>query len=387
MAFKIQQHKEVCQVETLQDTSLGIMKWGRSNAFPQTLKNIIDQSANAKPAIQRTAKFLKGSGFEGENTIVNPYGLTLKKVISICADDYSVFNAFALQLNYNLKGFITGINPMRIADLRFNEFDELNFASKIGYHRDFGRNAKVQKTINTAATRANIKWFHRFNPEVAVDQIESTLGGISNYNGQLSYYSEEGHSSYPVPPLQAAINYVLSDVENSILVRKETATGFINSYILKTKMDSEDPSLIALENAISESQGARGSGKIITFSGLSDEEMSGTTLEEIGAGAGTAKSIIETAKTTYDLDKEVITGAYLIPPALAGMDRNTGFSGEDLEEAYFVFNAITEDGRQAIESEINRVLEYSVFKVRDIKINKLKLDLEDKSNVTSAKKV
>lgn len=363
-------------VETRQDIGLGIMRWGKDNHFPQTLINVIQQSPSAKVATSRTAKFYKGAGFDGENEIINAYGLTLKKLVAILADDYATFEAFALQCNYNLKGQVTSINPIRIAQLRFNEFDELNYASKIGYHPDFGRNSEVRRVIETAPSRDDIKWFHRFNPNSVLKQIEN-CDGISNYLGQVLYFSEAGHSSYPIPPLQAPINFVLSDVENSILVRKETSTGFINTYMLKTTLDSEDATLIALERSIEDAQGARGTGKVITFSGLSPEEVSNTLLEEMGGGGSAKSSIIESAKLAYELDREVITGAYLIPPSLAGIDQKSGFSGADLQEAYYVFNAVTQGGRDAIEAELNSILEYSIFKTRDVSIKKLTLDVQE----------
>jgi hypothetical protein len=385
MSFNIQLHKELTQVTTRQDSALGIMKWGLDNSFPQTLKNLIEQSPSAKPAVSRTAKFYKGSGFVGEDTIVSPYGLTLKQVVSILADDYATFEAFAIHCNYNIKGQPVSITPMRIAELRFNEFDELNYASKIGYHENFGRNSEVQKTIANTVTAGKIRWIDRFNPGVAIEQImklgasEETdakrlTKGIGQYRGQILYHTETGHSSYPVPPLQSAINYVLSDVENSILVRKETSTGFISSYLLKSSMDSEDPTLIALEAAIDEAQGARGSGKIITMSGLSPEEVAATLLEEIGGGAGARGSIISSAADAYSLAQRVINGTYLIPPILAGADQKTGFSSADLKEAYLVFNTITQGGRDVIEAELNRILKASVFNVEPISIRKLKLD-------------
>ena len=375
MSFNIQTHRELTQVETRQDAALGIMRWGRDNCFPQTLKNVIEQSPNAKMATNRASKFYKGAGFDGENEIINAYGLTLKKLVGILADDYADFEAFAIQCNYNIKGQVTSLNPVRIATLRFNEFDELNYASKIGYHPDFGRNSEVRKIIDQSATRENIKWFNRFNPNAVINQIERCDGGISNYLGQICYYSEAGHSSYPISPLQASINFVLSDVENSILVRKETSTGFINTYMLKTTLDSEDSTLIGLERAIEDAQGARGTGKVITFSGLSPEEVNSTLLEEMGGGGAGSKAIIESAKMAYELDREVITGAYLIPPALAGIQEKTGFSGADLQEAYYVFNALTQGGRDAIESELNAILDNSIFKTRDVSIKKLTLDV------------
>lgn len=377
MSFSIQTHRELTQIETKQDVALGIMRWGRDNHFPQTMLNVIQQSPSAKMATKRTAKFYKGAGFDGENEIVNAYGLTLKRLVDIMAEDYSIYEAFALQVNYNLKGQVTSINPMRVSTMRFNEFDDLNYASKIGYHPDFGRNSEIRMVNEVAPTRSDIKWFHRFNPKAVPNQIDKTKGGIGNYLGQVLYYSEAGHSSYPIPPLQASINYVLSDVENSILVRKETATGFINTYMLKTTLDSEDSTLIALERAIEDAQGARGTGKVITFSGLSPEEVNSTLLEELGGGGAGSKAVVESAQLAYELDREVITGAYLIPPALAGIDQKSGFSGADLQEAYFVFNAITQGGRDAIEAELNRILEYSIFDTKEVKIKKLSLDLNE----------
>jgi hypothetical protein len=377
MSFNIQVHRELTQIETRQNPTLGIMNWGRENCYPQTLKNLIQQSPSAKMATSRTSKFYKGAGFKGDDEVINAYGLTLKKLVGILADDYADFEAFAIQCNYNLKGQVTSLNPIRVATLRFNEFDEINYASKVGYHSDFGRNSEVRKTIDQTPTAGSVRWFNRFNPNAVPAQIDNTEGGIANYLGQVSYFSESGHNSYPIPPLQASINFVLSDVENSILVRKETSTGFINTYMLKTTMDSEDSTLIALERSIEEAQGARGTGKVITFSGLSPEEVNSTLLEEMGGGGSGSKAVIESAKMAFELNREVITGAYLIPPSLAGIDQATGFSGADLKEAYFVFNTITQGGRDAIENELNAILKHSIFKTKDIKIEKLSLDLEE----------
>lgn len=376
MAFKLEEHRELVQVQTYQDSALGIMKWGIQNTFPQTLKNLIEQSASARPAVSRTAKFYKGQGFKGEDTIVSPFGLTLKKVVSILADDYATFEAFAIHCNFNMKGIVSGITPIRITDLRFNEFDELNFASKLGYHENFGLNSEVRKTTLKAVTKSAIRWIDRFNPNKVIGQIDETKGGVGNFKGQILYHTETGHSSYPIPPLQSAINYVLSDVENGILMRKETSTGFISSYILKTMLDNEDPNLIALEAAFEEAQGARGNGKIITMSGLSQEEMNGTILEEIAGGSGARSAIVSSISDAFTLDQKVINGAYLIPPILAGVDVTTGFSQESLKDAYFVFNAQTQSGRDIIESELNRVLKYSVFNLPKIRIQKLSLDLD-----------
>lgn len=376
MSFELQNYTELTQVETLQDTNLGIMKWGKSNSFPQTLVNLIEQSPSAKPAVKRTAKFLKGSDFAGSDCIVSPTGLTLKHIVAAVADEYSIFEAFALHCNYNLEGKVTSIIPIKIPELRFNEFDELNTASKLGYHPDFGRNAVERKTIATVVTRTKIKWINKFNPQAVIAQIEATKNGLSNYQGQLLYFSESGMSRYPIPTLQASINFVLSDIENSILVRKETATGFINTYLLKTMLEHSDANLVALENSIADAQGARGSGKVITLSGLSPEEMQHTILEEISAGNGSSGSVIENCTKTYDLDQKVITGAYLIPPALAGIDYKTGFSSNDLKEAYFVFNATTQTGRETIEAELNRILKNSIFDVKEVKLQKLALEEE-----------
>jgi len=228
--------------------------------------------------------------------------------------------------------------------------------------------------ITKSVTRGQIKFINRFNPAFVQSQIEALKGGLTTYFGQVLFYSGAGHSKYPVPPLLPAMNYVLSDIENSILIRKETATGFINTYLLKTQLQYDDPNLVALENSIIDVQGARGMGKIITISGLTEEEVANDMLEEIGGGASTA--IIDSATKTYDLDKSVINHVYLIPPILGGQDAKTGFSTEGLRDAYFVFNTITGDGRKQIQKDVNRLLAAGDFGVDSIELVKLKLDVE-----------
>ncbi len=376
-AFSLNRFKEITQLITKEDIGLEIMTWGLGNYFPQSFKNVIEQSPNAKPAVSRTAKFYKGGSFEGEDLIINKYGLTLRDIVDKCGEDLALFDAFSINAHFNILGEASSMVPMRVETLRFNRFDELNYASKIGYHINYGDNDVVERAVKKTVTKAEIKFINIWNPEFALDQIEALDNKLSDYDGQILYHSGAGPSTYPIPPLQSAINYVLSDVENSILVRKETSTGFISNYILKSMLSHDDPNLVAFENSLADMQGARGAGKLMTLCGLTEEEMSQTMLEEIGNGNNSA--VIESAQKTFELDRQVITGAYLIPPILSGIDVSTGFSTEALKDAYNVFNAITEQGRNRIEKEINKILKVGKWELKSIKLTKLKLDFDGES--------
>lgn len=377
MAFNLDGFTELTQITTRQDTALGLMRWGNSNSFPQTLKNIVEQSPLAKAAVDRTATFFKGGSFEGEDTIVNPNGLTLRQLVDTLADELALFGGLSYHCNFNIKGKVTSLSPISITDGRFKGLDELYYSSKVGYHPNFGKNDNVVKTIQNHPTADKILFHNRFNPNTVLEEIQKA-GGTGKYKGQLLYYSNSGFSSYPIPPLQSAINYVLSDVENSIMVRKETATGFLNSYILKTSLSSDDPNLVAFEAALNEAQGSRGKGKIITFSGLPPEDLSCIILEEIGAGASGTATSIKASADAMQLSRAIIQGAYLIPPILGGGDQSTGFTTSELEDAYFVFNAITQNGRKIISKQVSLALENSEFQIKEINIPKLKLDKEEK---------
>lgn len=380
MSYILDNHKELTQVTTLENVSLSLMNWGRTNAFPQTLKNLVEQSPNAKPAVERTATFLKGGTFEGENTVVGLNGETLKDIVAGIADDYALFRALSIHANYNIKGKVSTMQVMEIPTQRFNTFDTINYANKIGYHPNFALNSEVVKANTHSVTAGEVNWLDRFNPdpEVVTEQIKQCPDGlIDNYGGQVLYISNAGYSKYPISPLQAQINFVLSDIENSILVRKETSTGFVDTYIFKTTKNPDDDNVIDFQTAVMEAQGARGMGKIIRFAGLTDEEMKSNILERIESDKA---SIMDSSIKTFELTKGQINGAYLIPPALAGIDQESGFSGEDLEEAYRVFNAITQDGRNVIENAVNRVLAAGSFGVKSIKLQPMKLEMESKED-------
>ena len=171
-SFNLDNFQELTQITTREESSLGIMTWGRENYFPQTFKNIIEMSPNARPAVSRTARFFRGGYFEGEDIIVNPYGLTLGDVVDKISFDLALFDAFSIQSNFNMDGEPTSMTPMRIETLRFNQFDELNYASKIGYHRNYGRNDVVEKEVVEPVTNSDIKWINIWNPKYALDQIE-----------------------------------------------------------------------------------------------------------------------------------------------------------------------------------------------------------------------
>ena len=63
--FRLNSFQELTQITTKEDVALGVMRWGEENFYPQTLKNIVEQSPSAKPAVDRVAKFYKGGSFEG----------------------------------------------------------------------------------------------------------------------------------------------------------------------------------------------------------------------------------------------------------------------------------------------------------------------------------
>ena len=124
--FNLNSFKEITQLTTKEDVGLEIMTWGLGNYFPQSFKNVIDQSATAKPAVSRTAKFFKGGPFVGEDIIINTYGLTLRDIVDKCADDLALFDGFAINTNWNYYGQVTGIIPLRVEQLRFNIFKLLS---------------------------------------------------------------------------------------------------------------------------------------------------------------------------------------------------------------------------------------------------------------------
>lgn len=99
---------------------------------------------------------------------------------------------------------------------------------------------------------------------------------------------------------------------------------------------------------------------------------------------GSGSAIIDSATKTFDLDKKVITGVYLIPPVLSGIDVATGFSTEALNDAYNVFNAITKQGRNTIEREVNKILKAGNFGIDSIELTSITLDLEGEESEEGA---
>jgi hypothetical protein len=378
MSFNINEHKEVAEVTMHQDISLDIMKWGQSNAYPNTFENLIKQSPNAKPTINRAAKFLKGDGFEGEDIIINSSGMTLKQLVAEISYQQAAFGGHAIGVNYNLEGKVAEIIPYRVKDLRFRSFDDNNLYNKVGYYNDFAGISEIRKTTTKPPTKHDIDWIDIFNPNQAPSQWNSLENGISDYKGQILYYSNSGSSRYPEPNLQSQINYVLADIENSILMRKQSSTGFINTSLITTSLDSEDNSLYNIQQDIEDSQGARGSGSVVVISGVSEDTL--FEVSNLGDGGSSQKNTIDNIEKSLDLVKKQIFGSYLIPPILAGVDQNNGFSGVDLEDAYKVFNAVTREERGVIESSINRILAVSNFDVKKIKIKELKLNIEGESD-------
>ena len=374
MSFSIENHREYALVHTVENVNLDIMSWGEDNSFPQTYLNLLGQSPIGSSAQSKIADFIGGQGItKGGDLVINTLGTTLNELVEQLANSLSIWEALALQTAYNVNYDVSSISPMNIAELRLATFDNLNSASQIGYHHDYANNSEIKRNAETMVTASDIRRYDRYNPNNVASQVEKA-GLLANYLGQILYYSKTGKSSYPKPPLQAQLNFVISDSQTSTLLRKASTTGFHGTTLLKTPEDGNTDRYEDMIIAINKAQSVNHAGKVIHIPDCTKEEMGYKFLENLEVGTA-GRGMIESVEKTIGINQNMILSAYQIPPILGGITVSTGFSTTAMEDAYTILNASTQPKRNIIEQQLKKVLDNSIWKNEDIDLTIKPLEL------------
>ena len=92
------------------DSTHDILFYGLNNLYPQEQEQLRLRSPLIKSATALLEDFINGRGWElNSATIVNGLDDTVGDVLNLVARDYALFNGFALHINYDGLGKITGI--------------------------------------------------------------------------------------------------------------------------------------------------------------------------------------------------------------------------------------------------------------------------------------
>ena len=210
--------------------NLGIKSYDADNLYPQNVRNIVLNSKTGNGCLERYADYLEGRGITSSllaGHIINLNGETLADLHGLVSKDLATFNGFAIHVNYNIDGRIVDMHHVPFENVRLVEADDAGVIRQVALHPDWsGQETRGGKPIKV--NKDTVDFIDVFNPDPTVvlkQMLEA--GGPQYYNGQVLYYSREGHLQYPFATFHAVLTEMSTDEGISNVLNRNVRNNFL----------------------------------------------------------------------------------------------------------------------------------------------------------------
>lgn len=335
--------------------------FGNDNLYPQNLRAITQSSGTAELCLARYTKFIEGYGFADEGfseLVANHRGETADDVLHNVAADLARFGGFAVHVNYNVLGEITTMAHVPFENCRLEEPDDAGHVAHIIVHPDWtGKTTRMGKVLRVSEETIDRICVFNPRPEVVLSQIE-LAGGISQYKGQILWFSMAGASTYPTPIYDAVVTEISTDEGLGNVKYRNVRNNFLVSCMLVTKRgipridtetgEEEEREMISAED-LKVFQGDENTGKIMLVEVENDEDK---------------PEILAFPTKNYDKDFST-TDASTIERIYAQFHQELfyairmgklGFSGDVMRDAYEYYAGEVTTEQRAIQRAFARIM-------------------------------
>jgi hypothetical protein len=326
-----------------------ILGWDSDNAYPQRMVDLIACSGVATRCVNRFKRFIVGRGFSDPliyKSVTNRNGVTMDKLLNLCANDYAALYGFAIHVKYNGLGQITERNYMPFQDTR------LALNGQIAYYNNWDGSSQTSKF-----NRADIVYLNRFNPTKVIEEINELEGisyaeKVSKYPGQVLWYSQAGFNAYPVGLADPVAEDIETDYQAKLYKNKNIRTSFTSSGMYIDYGVSESENIrFEKQRVLTEFQGADGAGNIMYVEVEAGQQA--PTFTPFNAGSGVDNRFEYHEKSV----EQAIVKCFAIPNILAGvLQPGSLATSSELIEAYIIYNSETEPDRIVFEEQFSRLI-------------------------------
>ena len=335
--------------------------FGNDNLYPQNLRAITQSSGTAELCLARYTKFIEGYGFADEGfseLVANHRGETADDVLHNVAADLARFGGFAVHVNYNVLGEITTMAHVPFENCRLEEPDDAGHVAHIIVHPDWtGKTTRMGKVLRVSEETIDRICVFNPRPEVVLSQME-LAGGISQYKGQILWFSMAGAGTYPTPIYDAVVTEISTDEGLGNVKYRNVRNNFLVSCMLVTKRgipridtetgEEEEREMISAED-LKVFQGDENTGKIMLVEVENDEDK---------------PEILAFPTKNYDKDFST-TDASTIERIYAQFHQELfyairmgklGFSGDVMRDAYEYYAGEVTTEQRAIQRAFARIM-------------------------------
>ena len=305
-------------------THRNFVEWGEGNNYPGYILDLYNNVTTLRSIINGNIDFVTGDDVtilplrdRFIDGIMNTRGDTINVIVRDIAKDYNLYGGFALQVIRDHNGDVAEIYYIDMRFLRSNKENDVFY-----YNEHWDKGGRKDVIIYPKFIK-NLNWASLSDEEK--NRHASSILFVKNVHTQV----------YPAPMFAAAIkaceiergidDYHLNNIEN----------GFTSSMVVNfNNGDPGDEIREEIENEFNEKfSGHQNAGRIM-FSWNKDR-VSATTFDAIKVENFADKM---TALATHS--RQQIFSAFRAIPLLFGLtsDVNTGFSTEEFEQSFKLYN-------------------------------------------------
>lgn len=292
-----------------------IILFGDNNLYPQYLIELVNRSSKHNAIITGKAAFITGQGFEVsedsalQSFVNNTNGENLNKVLYKAAWDLELFGGFALQIDFGIVGNkIALISHIDISKLR-----KVKDESIILYSDNWALGSRAEKTT-----------YKVWNP---TDKREGTY---------IYYFKQyrTGIETYPIPEYIGSIAAIETDVEINNFHLNNIKQGFAAGMMVN--FNNGVPNNPEKQREIERKLKAKfqgtdnAGGVVINFSDSPEKKPDILPLQP----SDLDKQFEQLRK---DTNQEIFTGHKITSPQLFGVDGESAFSRNVINDAQEAF--------------------------------------------------
>ena len=282
------------------------IKWGEDNKFPIYLFDNYLKNSNLQSAVNTLVDYIVGEGIETDFDRLNDKGQSLSDILSKCVFDYILFGGFCLEGIRNQKGEIVRLNYINVQNVRVDE--ELTTAYLSNNWSNWSRKALFTLPL--------------FNPNEQQDHF------IFYYRGTIT------RNINPIPIYISALKSIeiLNQTRNFHLHNLQN--NFSGSVLVALNGTSIKASELQEIKAQLEGEytGTDNAGKVLLINNVnSDGKIEVQRLSADNAG--------DLYQQLAESSVDDIFVAFRMNPILVGKNVSTGFSKQEFQQAYSLFNS------------------------------------------------
>ena len=347
VVINIKMEKQVEGMPINRDSSLGWVKWGSRNDYPQRLSDLYYNSVTHKSCCDFAVTAILGDGIDYDameqkaSELVPNYNYSWDELIERISLDYALYGSFAIQIIKNNDNKTYSFFHQPFGDVRFSPRNEDGVIESYWVCSDWGQTGLYPPV--------ELKSF-AFQDVDEIKLGKAYLFVYEGYSPDIAYY--------PIPNYISALKPIQTEIELQRYDLRSVTNNFSASGILTlNRVDDEKDRELLIQNIQAMFSGADNANSLLINFKNNDEEEPATFVK-IDKDADNSVNIFSDANDR--VVSKIIAAHKISNKALIGYEADSamlGGEGNIINIAYNLYNkTVANKYRRTIINTINKAL-------------------------------